>query len=162
MTFLESDSIMESFAKLMCVFGASRDGIDFVAALPIEIAELILLKLDALSLLKVASVSRKWMNICRGCCRLRKIARHHLRNKKRLLIQDDLATAKRNKKQTVSRSSRMQTDLAQRLSRQGSTLPIFSDASAVMQTSTRNSRMDDKRSVPHVPMFPTRSTLRLR
>lgn len=160
--FRGSGSIMASFAKLMRTFGTSQPGVDFIAALPVEIAELILLKLDPRSLLNVASVSRKWMNVCKGSSRLRKTTRHHLRTQKKLLIQDDLTLDKRSKKQTAMRTSRMQTDLAQRMSRQGTTLPMFFGATGVIKTSALNSRSKTKKSVSHVPLIPTRSSLKLR
>lgn len=163
-TFRGSGIIMDFFVKLMRAFRASPSGVDFITALPVEIAEMILLKLDSRSLLNVAIVSRKWMNICKGSSRLRKTARHHLRKKKRRMIQDELAFTKGSKTQTVSRTTRMQTDLAQRISRQGSTasFPVFSGATGVMKTSALNSRSKNKKSVSRVPLIPTRSSLKLR
>uniref|UniRef100_A0A6V7L455 F-box domain-containing protein n=1 Tax=Bracon brevicornis TaxID=1563983 RepID=A0A6V7L455_9HYME len=39
--------------------------------------------LDGPSLLNVAQVSRKWLYVCRGDCRLRATARRHLRRERR-------------------------------------------------------------------------------
>lgn len=113
---------MESFAKLMSTLGVSHSEIDFVAALPVELAELILLKLDPRSLLNAARVSKKWTAVCIGSSRLRKTARHHLRKDKRRMTQDNVLA--RGSKSSASRITRMQTDLAQRAPRQGNPPPV--------------------------------------
>lgn len=82
-TDLANIRIMEFFAKLMSCIGASYRGIDFIACLPVEIAETILLKLDPRSLLNAARVSTKWMAVCKGSPRLRRTARRHLRKEKK-------------------------------------------------------------------------------
>lgn len=84
---------MESFTQLMSCIGASQSGSDFVANLPVEIAELILLKLDPRCVLNAALVSRKWLAVCKGSSRLRRITRCHLRkNKKRMMSHRPIVT----------------------------------------------------------------------
>lgn len=81
---------MELFSNLMSALGISNRGVDIIGDLPVEVAELILQKLDPLSLMNAAKVSSKWMAICKGSSRLRKTARRFLRRKKVCIIQDDV------------------------------------------------------------------------
>lgn len=112
---IDISSIMELFSKLMSALGVWNGGVDIVGILPVEIAEIILQKLDARSLFNAARVSKKWMAICRGCACMRKSARRYLRKQKRRIIQDGLQD-KRNKSTPSSSISKMQFDTVQTVS----------------------------------------------
>lgn len=153
---------MDSLSDLMHAFGVSHCGVDIVAALPIEIAELILRKLDPRSLLNVARVSRKWLNLCKSSYRLRKNVRQHLRKQKRRMIQNDLALSKMSKKQILSKTSRMQDDLAQRTSRQDFVItPVFG-MTGIVKSSIPKSRSHDKKPISRASILSTRSSLKFR
>lgn len=163
---LASISIMEFFAKLMSVIGASRSGIDFVASLPVEIAELILLKLDPRSVLNVARVSRKWMAVCKGSFRLRGVARRHLRKEERRMSDGLIKQMRTTKDQTDSGSYRKQVALVERAPRQGATISLTISVFRkieVKRPATLKNRSDKKPSSRANPStIPTRSSLRLR
>lgn len=153
--FLSSTSIMESFAKLMSAIGASSSDVDFVASLPVEIAEIILLKLDPRSLVNAAQVSRKWMRVCAGSSRLRRTARRHLR-KENQRMSDQTVVTKR-----LRAAARRQVHLAESTSRQvgvsPSASPVFR-AIEVKRPVPMKRRSGDK----NPSKFPTRKSLRLR
>lgn len=100
---------MEFFSNLMSALGIWNRGVDIIGDLPVEVAEIILQKLDPLSLMNAAKVSSKWMSICKGSSRLRKSARRFLRKKKYRLVQDDVISIKRSGKSAVSRAARTTT-----------------------------------------------------
>lgn len=161
-TFRVSGSIMDSFADLMNAFAVSQCGVDIVAALPIEIAELVLQKLDPRSLLNVVRVSRTWMKICKSSSRLRKAVRAHLRKQKRRMIQNDLALVKQSKKKILSNNSRMKSDLTQRSSRQNIvSIPAFA-ITGLVKSGIPNNRSKDKNPFSRACVMPTKSTLQLR
>lgn len=115
---------MESFAKLMCTIGASSSEVDFVTSLPLEIAQLILRKLDPRSLLNAASVSTKWLTVCKGDSLLKKTARRHLRREKRSMIQGRGLASRQNKTNILTglKVARMQTKIVPGSSRQSRSL----------------------------------------
>lgn len=102
---------MDSFAKLMSSIGANSCEVDFISSLPLEIAELILRKLDSRSLLNSALVSRKWMSVCKGDSHLRKTVRQHLRKKNRSRMHGRRPPSKQNKtkQQALCRPLNMQS-----------------------------------------------------
>lgn len=100
---------MEFFSHLMSALGIWNRGVDIIGDLPIEVAEIILQKLDSVSLMNAAKVSSKWMAICKGSSRLRKSARRFLRRKKYCIIQDDVIKNKITGTSAVSRVPRMKT-----------------------------------------------------
>ncbi|KAK0176604.1 hypothetical protein PV328_000723 [Microctonus aethiopoides] len=85
---------MESFAKLMSAIGTSGVEHDLVEILPVEITEIIFRQLDPRSLLNVARVSTKWMNVCRHDCKIRRTVRHHLRNERTRMLDLDTSLPK--------------------------------------------------------------------
>ncbi|KAK0167270.1 hypothetical protein PV327_004692 [Microctonus hyperodae] len=88
---------MESFAMLMSTIGASSVEHNLVEMLPIEITEIIFRHLDPRSLLNVARVSKKWMNVCRGDCKIRRTVRNHLQKERRQLLEIDARKPKSKK-----------------------------------------------------------------
>lgn len=148
---------MESFSQLMGTIGALQGRVDFVASLPVEIAELVLTKLDPRSLLNVARVSRRWLAVCMGSSRLRKTTRRHLRKEKRRIVQLDLVSTRQSKSGSAFRTTRMLTNA--RTSQPGRTAPLIFKAQT---TSTLNIRSSDRKSISRVPLIPTKSSLRLR
>lgn len=64
----------------------SKQKVDFISKLPLEMSQLILRKLDPESLLRAAQVSHSWMNICRSDSCLKNTARQH-KNAKKLELE---------------------------------------------------------------------------
>lgn len=143
----------------MSVIGASGSGVDFVASLPVEIAELILLKLDPRSLLNAAGVSRKWMAVCSGSSRLRSTGRRHLRKEKLRMSGGEILTKRRRA------ALRRQVDLAERSFHQVLVAPSASPVSRTIEVNrpvTIKNRSSDKNPLPNPSKIPTRRSLRLR
>ncbi|KAK0083456.1 hypothetical protein PV325_008768 [Microctonus aethiopoides] len=88
---------MESFAMLMSTIGASSVEHNLIEMLPIEITEIIFRQLDPRSLLNVAQVSKKWMAVCRGNCKIRRTVRDHLQKERRQLLEIDAMEPKSKK-----------------------------------------------------------------
>lgn len=155
---------MEFFSKLMSALGVWHRGVDVVGNLPVEVAEIILQKLDPRSLLNAANVSQTWMSICKGSSRLRKSARSHLRKEKRRMIQDYGVQIKQVKTTVALRVSRMQTSLAQRVSKQSHPHNSVHLVKNMTMHHTDFSRkcMSVTKSPSNPPKLSTRSLLRLR
>lgn len=81
---------MEFFSNLLSALGVWNRGIDIIGNLPVEVAVMILQKLDPITLINAAKVSSKWMAICKSSARLRKSARQYLRRRKRRILQEDV------------------------------------------------------------------------
>lgn len=97
---------MESFAMLMSTIGASSVEHNLVETLPIEITEIIFRQLDPRSLLNVAQVSKKWMTLCRGNCKIRRTVRDHLQKERRQLLEIDAIESK-SIKMKISKPSKV-------------------------------------------------------
>lgn len=152
---------MEFFAKLMSWIGVSNREIDFVARLPAEIAEMILLNLDPRSLLNAARVSTKWMAVCKGSPRLRRVARRHLRREKRRTLSRKVMRVRR--KVTASRCVTGSPTIAEGLPQVFTSYGTrFTIARVERPCEIKTSSRKDPSSPPNRSMFPTRSTLRLR
>lgn len=81
---------MEFFRKLLSVIGittSSNKQVDFIADLPVEVAQHLLRMLDAPSLVKASVVSRRWLSICKGDNCVRQSVLHQIRKQKREIIQ---------------------------------------------------------------------------
>lgn len=115
----ERCSIMEYFRKLLCALGVWNTGVDIVGTLPVEIAEIILQKLDPQSLINASQVSRTWMSICKGSSKLRRSTRHHLRKTHHQMNLNLGLRSTKRVTNTVTRVTRMQKDLCQRVSMKG-------------------------------------------
>lgn len=146
----------------MSAIGVWNRGVDIVGKLPVEIGELILQKLDPLSLMNAVSVSKKWMTICEGSSRLKKMARRYLLRKKRCILQDDTMKNNRPVKSSTLKVTKMKTVSFQRVflnhmpGNPGKTI----SGSNKNQRDSRHKRMDLANS-PSKKTNPTRSRLRL-
>ncbi|XP_043257907.1 uncharacterized protein LOC122400478 [Colletes gigas] len=75
---------MEFFKSFLRVIGLLQPAkVDFISELPLEVSQLILRKLDPESLLSVAQVSSKWLNVCSSDKRLRQTARRYQRRNRK-------------------------------------------------------------------------------
>lgn len=153
---------MESFSSLMRTFGSSLDGIDFVASLPVEIAQIVLRNLDARSLIYASQVSRRWMAVCRSCPRLRKTAKSYLRKAKRNLVQDKFVLAKQTKLRSTPKAAAIYKDLTRNASHLESSVAQLTRISDFVFTAASNGRSNCTKTVPRFPPTSTRSSLRLR
>lgn len=147
---------MESFTKLMSSIGANSCEIDFISSLPLEIAEIILRKLDSRSLMNSALVSRKWMSVCKGNSRLRKPLRRHLRKENQSRFHGRRPPPKQNKTQQQTRyisPPNMQPNLAPR--RPPPVIIPFPSSNIKKQP-------PKPRTIDNKSRAPTRSSLRLR
>lgn len=151
-----ASSNMDSFAKLMSSIGANSCEVDFMSSLPLEIAELILRKLDSSSLLNSALVSRKWMSVCKGDSRLRKTIRHHLRKKNLSRMRGLKRPSKQNK-------TTQQTHCIQPLNIQSNPVPRPSPPRILQfPTSNLTKQVPKHRTSDNKSRTLTRSSLRLR
>lgn len=78
---------MDSFHQLMSLMGVQRQCIDFIKDLPVELAQIVLSKLDTKSLLISALVSRQWLSVCKSTSSFRQNIRRHIRRRNRRLAQ---------------------------------------------------------------------------
>lgn len=81
---------MEFFRKLLSAIGISTSSnkkVDFIADLPVEVAQHLLRMLDAPSLINASVVSRRWLSVCKGDNYVRQSVLHQLRKQKRKIIQ---------------------------------------------------------------------------
>lgn len=143
----------------MSALGVWKRSVDIIGKLPVEIAEMILQKLDPLSLMNAAKVSPKWMSVCKGFSRLRKSARQYLRRQKRCILELDVLKSNRPGKPTTSRSTRIKTCSFQRFFLRGIPQSFLNRPSNIItvQRGILDRSFDiSKRTLP------TRSQLRLR
>ncbi|KAK0079990.1 hypothetical protein PV325_000578 [Microctonus aethiopoides] len=95
---------MEFFAKLISAIGTSGVEHDLIEILPVEITEIIFRQLDPRSLLNIARVSTKWMNVCRQDCKMRCTVRHHLQKERRGMLDSDTSLPKSPKNKITKRA----------------------------------------------------------
>lgn len=110
---IEWHSTMEFFSNLLSALGVWNRGMDIIGNLPVEVAVMILQKLDPVSLINAAKVSSKWMSICRGSARLRKSASQYLRRRKRRILQEDVVKINRTEPSAASTDVRLRSDTFQ-------------------------------------------------
>lgn len=96
---------MEFFRKMLSAIGitsSANHSVDFISALPIEVAQHLLRMLDARTLLNTAKVSRRWLAVCKSDLKLRKSAKRLLRKQRRVLEQNcDTVRKHKNASHTI-------------------------------------------------------------
>lgn len=91
---------MDFFRKLLSAIGictSSNKNVDFVADLPVEVAQHLLRMLDAPSLFNASIVSRRWLSVCKGDNYVRQSVLHQIRKQKREITQIAYISRKINK-----------------------------------------------------------------
>lgn len=132
---------MEFFKKLMIAIGVSSSSsmkVDFIAELPVEIAQHLLRMLDTASLINASCVSRRWLSICKSDNRLRQSVKHHLRDKKREMIQltDTSRKSRKTHKNVYANKER-----TSRLTHRRNIVPtnyVYSNTSKTIQMTCQN------------------------
>lgn len=87
---------MDAFHQLMELIDPSTMQFDILKELPLEIANIILLKLDVDSLLNCALVCYKWLKICKSSKVLRRKIRNHIRRLNRKSTKENTSSAFQN------------------------------------------------------------------
>lgn len=89
-------SKMDAFHQLMELIDPSTMQFDILKELPLEIANIILLKLDVDSLLNCALVCYKWLKICKSSKVLRRKIRNHIRRLNRKSNKENTSSTFQN------------------------------------------------------------------
>lgn len=127
---------MEFFKKLMIAIGvtsSSSKKVDFIADLPVEVAQHLLRMLDTPSLINASSVSRRWFSLCKSDKRLRQSVHHHLRITKHKMVQLMDNSRRSNKTRNKSDTNKKITSKITRRTDVAPTKFIFSETSRSAQ-----------------------------
>ncbi|XP_061933393.1 uncharacterized protein LOC133666453 [Apis cerana] len=100
--------IFKSFLRTIGILEPTK--VDFISELPLELSQIILRNLDEESLLCVARVSRKWLQICKFDKILKQTARLHKRQIRRKMREQILGRDSPSRIESLRRIQELRRD----------------------------------------------------